>query len=143
MDSHKLKRVFGAGVVALALVLGWVAQSHADSAMAVGALIQGGGTPKGFATTLNFSTGTTVSLSGGVATVTASGSGGGSYSQSFTSQTSVTLTHMLGTTTVVVSCYDTSSPPQIVVPNTIQLTDSNDVTVTFLNSQSGTCVVLS
>ena len=66
---------------------------------------------------------------------------GGNYTQSFTSQTSVTLTHHLGTTNVIVSCYDNSMPPLQVIPNTTAITDSNDVTVTFLTAQTGYCVV--
>src|ERR1700679_988914 len=39
-------------------------------------IIQSGGTPEGAAAVMNFSTGISVSVSGGVATVTATGSGG-------------------------------------------------------------------
>lgn len=66
----------------------------------------------------------------------------GAYSQSFTSQTSVALTHNLGTTDVGVWCYDAGSPPSQVGWNTLQLTNSNTVTVTFSVSQSGKCVVI-
>jgi hypothetical protein len=67
--------------------------------------------------------------------------GSAAYSQSFTSQTSVALTHALGTTDVIVQCYNGASPPNAVEPNSIALTDANTVTVTFTSSQSGKCVV--
>lgn len=65
----------------------------------------------------------------------------GNYTQTFTSQTSVTLTHNLNTTAVIVQCYDAASPPALIIPNTTKITDANDVTVTFSASQSGKCQV--
>lgn len=66
---------------------------------------------------------------------------GGNYSQAFVTQTSVILTHNLGTLNVITTCYDTSTPPLQIIPNTTAITDSNDVTVTFSIAQSGYCVV--
>ena len=63
------------------------------------------------------------------------------FSQTFTNQTSVTIVHNLNTTAVITACYDNGSPPQFIDWNTLQITDANDVTVTFTNSQSGKCVV--
>lgn len=74
-------------------------------------------------------------------TIPSSSVGAVTYSQSFTGQTSVAVTHNFGTTAVTVACYDTSTPPLLIVPNTVALTNSNTATVTFANSQSGTCVV--
>lgn len=70
-----------------------------------------------------------------------SGGGGGvpNYSQSFTSQTSVTLTHNLGTRNVLVQCFDGSN--NLIVPSGITISDSNDVAVTFSVSQTGFCNV--
>ena len=65
------------------------------------------------------------------------------YSQSFSSQTSVALTHNLGTVNVEVQCYDNASPPQRIETNTEKATTTNSYTVTFQSSQSGSCVVLS
>jgi hypothetical protein len=72
-----------------------------------------------------------------------SGGGGGAYSQSFTTQTSVTVAHNLGTTAVVTQCFDNSSPPVNIEWNKLTITDTNNVTVTFLVAQSGSCVVTS
>lgn len=63
------------------------------------------------------------------------------YSQSFSSQTSVELTHNLNTSSVIVQCYDASSPPNKISPLNTALTDANNVTVTFSASQSGSCTV--
>jgi hypothetical protein len=92
---------------------------------------------------INFDSSTfKVSLKGGAtAFVQLSGVSAGNYAQPFTSQTSVTLTHNLSTTSVIVQCFDNSSPPQQIGWNDLKLTDTNNATVTFANSQSGTCVV--
>lgn len=65
------------------------------------------------------------------------------YSQGFTTQTSVTLTHNLSTTAIIVQCYNNASPAQNIEWNTLSATNSNTATVTFTNAQSGTCVVIS
>ena len=66
-----------------------------------------------------------------------------SFSLAFTNQTSVTLTHNLNTTSVVVECWDSSTAPgNLVVPANVQIVDANNVTVTFASAQSGMCVVL-
>jgi hypothetical protein len=63
-------------------------------------------------------------------------------SPGFTSQTSVTITHNLGTVNVQVQCWDASSPANVITPSNIAATNSNVVTVTFDSSQSGSCVVI-
>jgi hypothetical protein len=77
----------------------------------------------------------------------AAGGGGGAYSASFTSQTSVTIAgtaHQLNTANLLVTCYDTESPQVEVEPNNITVNASTfDVTVTFTTAQSGRCVVAS
>jgi hypothetical protein len=70
---------------------------------------------------------------------TINGTGIANYSQSFTSQTSVTLTDNLGTTAKLTECFDGSN--NLITPATITITDANDVTVTFSTSQTGRCVV--
>src|SRR5689334_74105 len=61
------------------------------------------------------------------------------YSQTFTTQTSVTLTHNLNTTAVITQCFDNSGVN--IEWDTLTLTDANNVTVTFTNAQTGKCVV--
>lgn len=78
---------------------------------------------------------------GGVCGSGAAGLGAPLYSQSFSSQTSVALTHNYGTTNVQVQCFDGGTPAVMIGPNSLALTDSNTVTVTFTTSQSGKCTV--
>ncbi len=59
----------------------------------------------------------------------------------FTSATSVTCTHNLGTTAVVVQCFDNSTPPLNIEWNSLALTDSNTVTITFSVTQTGSCKI--
>ena len=74
-----------------------------------------------------------------------SGGGGGgvaNYTQNFSSQTSVTLTHNLGTTAVLTQCTDGSNGAgNLLIPANIDVTDSNDVVASFSVSQSGSCTV--
>lgn len=67
------------------------------------------------------------------------GAGAPNYSQSFTAQTSVTLTHNAGTTNVLVSCYNSSNVE--IIPQSVTLTSANVVDVTFATAQTGKCVV--
>ena len=105
-------------------------------------LVQNAGSPLTRRSTLNCINGVTCADDGTNKVTTISTTAiGGNYSQSFTSQTTVVLAHNLGTNNVLVSCYDTSTPPVQIIPNTTTITDTNDVTVTFSISQSGYCVV--
>ena len=70
---------------------------------------------------------------------TPAGASAPNYSQSFTAQTSVLLTHNLGTTNVLVECFDSGSAR--VEYATYTIGNSNNVTVTFFAPQSGRCVV--
>lgn len=65
--------------------------------------------------------------------------GAPNYSQSFTSQTSVSLTHSLGSSNIVVACYNGSD--QYIEPNSITINSSSAATVTFSAAQTGRCVV--
>jgi hypothetical protein len=78
----------------------------------------------------------------GSCSVLTGGASNQTYTNSFTGQTSVSLVHNLGTTNVLTACYDNQSPSQQVNPGSITVTDSNTVTVGFLASQSGSCVVV-
>ena len=70
-----------------------------------------------------------------------SASGAPNYTQSFTSETSVTLTHALGTKNVLVACYD--STDLAIGPDGIDInpTDPWAVVVTFEEAETGRCVV--
>jgi len=72
---------------------------------------------------------------------TGAGSGAPNYTQSFTAQTSVTLTHNLGTKNLIVSCYDTTDI--VIGPDSIDIdaADPWDVVVGFTESETGRCVV--
>lgn len=92
--------------------------------------------------TVNFTgTGVTCSDNAPVTDCSIPGIPSGFYTQSFTTQTSVTLTHNLNTTVIIVQCYDNSTPRVNVEWNTLTLTDANNATVTFTNAQSGICYV--
>ena len=59
----------------------------------------------------------------------------------FSGVTSQTFTHNFDTENVVISVYNNSTPPQQVLPQTVELTDSNSITVTFPSAQSGHVVI--
>ncbi|MGD0200089.1 MAG: hypothetical protein ABSD27_04990 [Bryobacteraceae bacterium] len=67
------------------------------------------------------------------------------YSQTFTDQTTVTITgaaHGFGTAKLIVDCYDSSSPSVRLTPSSVSVnTTSYDVTVVFATAQSGRCVI--
>jgi len=70
---------------------------------------------------------------------TPAGASSPNYSQSFTAQTSVVLAHNLGTSNIVVDCFDAGNTE--VSYATIAITDLNHATVTFFAPQTGRCVV--
>lgn len=63
------------------------------------------------------------------------------YRQTFSAQTSVTLTHSMASNAVIVQCFDAGSPPAALNWATLSLTDTNNATVTFSSAQSGECHV--
>lgn len=65
--------------------------------------------------------------------------GTGLYSQSFTAQTSVTLSHGLGTQAILGACYDSSSV--LIEAASFAATSTSAATVTFEAAQTGSCVV--
>lgn len=69
-----------------------------------------------------------------------SGTGASKYSTSWTSQTSVTVTHGLGTTAVIVQVFDSSGLQ--VIPESVTVTSTTVVTLTFGASFTGSVVVL-
>lgn len=65
-----------------------------------------------------------------------------SYAENFTNTTSQVFTHNLNTLDVVVSVYDNQGQPQEVIPDSIELTDANSITVKFNVLQSGRVVIV-
>lgn len=60
-------------------------------------------------------------------------------SQSFTTQTSVTLAHNLNSLNVIAQCYDATN--KAIDYHSMTVSDANSVVVTFQSPQSGRCVV--
>ena len=67
------------------------------------------------------------------------GSGAPNFESTFTSQTSVTLTHNRNSTKVLTACYNGSNVE--ITPQSITITDANTVTVAFGTATTGKCVV--
>jgi hypothetical protein len=69
----------------------------------------------------------------------------GNSSYAFVTQVSITIpgtVHQFGTANLIVDCYDNSTPPQQVEPNTIQISPTTyNVTIDFSTAQTGYCVV--
>src|SRR6266542_2017294 len=90
-----------------------------------------------------FLTGTTAGLNIHSCTATnvwtSNGGGLPNFTQSFTAQASVALRHNLGTTNVIVQCYDSSNAQ--ISYETFAVTDQNNATVSFFTPQTGRCVV--
>lgn len=74
-----------------------------------------------------------------------SGNAGPNYAQSFTLQTTITMagtSHNLNTKNLLLSCYDTASPANGILPASWTVNSSSfDVVVNFGVSQSGYCVL--
>ncbi len=104
-------------------------------------LIQNGGSNLTRRQTLNFTGAGVTCVDATTKTTCTVTSGGTNYSQAFTNQTSVVLTHNLNTAAIIVQCFNAASPAVNIDWDTLTLTDANNATVTFLISQSGTCVV--
>ncbi len=64
----------------------------------------------------------------------------GSFTQSFTNQSTWTVQHNLNSAYVVVQTYDTNE--ELMLPQTIDLTDANTTTISFPVALSGTAVVV-
>jgi len=72
---------------------------------------------------------------------TAAGGNGYVHTQSGASA-SWTVTHSLGTVDVIVQITDGGSPEKVIVPEEIELTNTNTVTITFPSSQTGKARVI-
>jgi hypothetical protein len=94
---------------------------------------------------LNYNAGGAAGSRFSCVTIEGSGGAGGTaapnYSQSFTSQTSVTVTHNLGTQNLHLSCFDGSNNNIQPSAWSIAGTAPYDITVTFGVAQTGRCVV--
>ena len=68
---------------------------------------------------------------------------GGAPPQSFSmaSQTSLAMTHNLGSTNVIVACYSSGSPSVQIFPGSVTINSANQVTAAFDTPQSGHCVI--
>lgn len=62
------------------------------------------------------------------------------FVQSFTAATTVTASHMLDTTAVMVSVYNATG--LLITPATVTVTDANTVTLTFGSPTTGTVVII-
>lgn len=135
--KHTWVKAFCIGLVALLLMASGGIQSAYNT-------IDNAATPLTKRTVLNF-TGSGVSCAdnGGATRTdcTINGTGVANFNQAFVNQTSVTITHNLGTTSVLVQCVDGGTPPNVIVPQNIAITNTNVVTVTFSAMQTGSCTV--
>ena len=61
------------------------------------------------------------------------------YTGTFSSVSSVTITHNLGTKNVIVQCYDNTDT--MFIPSSVVTTDINNVTITFASSRTGRAVI--
>jgi hypothetical protein len=91
------------------------------------------------------------SLNAEIVAILSSNSGGGgitggSFSQAFSNQSSVTIlgaTHQLGTANIVVAVYDNNVPANQIQANNISVNFTTyDVVVSFFTNQSGTVVLV-
>jgi hypothetical protein len=80
---------------------------------------------------------------GTVTWTTCSGSGSGNTENSFTNQTTLSISNPYATQAVLIQFFDTSSPPQAIEPNTLQVASTSPygITATFANPQSGYYVI--
>jgi hypothetical protein len=63
-----------------------------------------------------------------------------SFTQGFTDETQVVVTHSFGQSGVMVVVYDDAA--KVILPHEVTITDANNVTVDFNTAQTGTIVVL-
>lgn len=85
--------------------------------------------------------GVVVDIIGQTMTITAGNTLLRAYAQTFTAATSWTVTHNLGTADVSVDVYDASSPRLAIIPDSVAITDTNTVTITFNIAQAGRVVI--
>jgi hypothetical protein len=64
------------------------------------------------------------------------------YAESFTNLRSVVITHGLNTDDVIVQVKDTSVPPKLIIPDDIEITSANAVSIVFNSITSGRVLVI-
>jgi hypothetical protein len=65
------------------------------------------------------------------------------FAQTFTASTTWTVTHNFGTEDVQIEVFDSASVPKnVLIPDGIEVTDSNTVTITFNTAQAGQAVII-
>lgn len=64
------------------------------------------------------------------------------HAQTFTANTTWSITHNLGSTDVVAEFYDAASPRKMIIPDKIEATDTNTLTAVFNVAQAGRAVVM-
>jgi len=85
--------------------------------------------------------GIVVDIIGQVVTITPGNGIPRCFSQSFVASTTWTVTHNLGTTDVDVMILDDSTPRVAIIPDSIEITSANVVTVSFNSSQGGRAII--
>lgn len=65
------------------------------------------------------------------------------YTNTYVSATSWTVSHALNSSNVLVQVFDNGSPVKFLIPDDIEITDANTVTVRFNVAQAGRAVVVS
>ena len=82
-----------------------------------------------------------VDIIGQVMTITGAASLIKSFAATFGAATSWTVTHNLNTTDVAIDIYDASSPRQVILPDSVTVTDANTVTIGWNVAQGGRVVI--
>lgn len=85
--------------------------------------------------------GIVVDIIGQTMTVTAGNSIPRCFANTFVAATSWTVTHNLGTTDVDVMVLDDSTPRVAIIPDSIEITSTNAVTITFNVAQGGRAII--
>jgi len=75
-------------------------------------------------------------------TLTISTTGPKGYTTTFTNTDSTVITHNLNTSSIVVNVWDNSAAPQQIIPDLLEVTDANNVTLKFNQTQSGRIVII-
>jgi len=64
------------------------------------------------------------------------------YSEVFTSTTSLVVNHGLSSQDIVVGIYDDSTPPRVLFPDDIEITDADNATITFNVATAGRVTII-
>lgn len=75
-------------------------------------------------------------------TLTISTTGPRGYTTTFSNTDSTVITHSLNSSSLVVNVWDNSAAPQQLIPDLLEITDANSVTLKFNQTQSGRIVIV-